>query len=122
MTLQHNTTLVHLDLELIGMKKCCNDIQSTLQALNEMTKMNKTLAFLNLSNNAISFPESAAFSIFQTLQHNTALVHLDLHGIIYISDEVAVCIAEALESNCSLQTLNIRSNQIGYTGFGHIAN
>ena len=82
--------------------------------------MNKTLAYLNLSNNGIS--DSAACSIFQALQYNTALVHLDLHNFSkYISDVVAVCIAEAIESNCSLQILDIRSNQIGNIGFDRIA-
>ena len=97
-----------------------HNIQSTFQALNEMLKMNKTLTYLNLSNKHIS--DSAACSIFQALQHNTALVHLDLHDvdkIMHVSDEVAVCIAEALESNCSLQTLDIRSNRI--IGFDRIA-
>ena len=98
-----------------------HNIQSTFQALNEMLKMNKTLTYLNLSNKHIS--DSAACSIFQALQHNTALVHLDLHDvdkIMHVSDEVAVCIAEALESNCSLQILDIRSNQIGNIGFDRI--
>ena len=39
-----------------------------------------------------------------------------------ISDEVAVCIGEALESNRSLQVFDIRcSNQIGKEGFDRIA-
>ena len=32
-----------------------------------------------------------------------------------------MCIAEALESNCSLQILNVHSNRIGNIGFDHIA-
>ena len=95
------------------------DIQSTFQALNGMLKTNKTLAYLNLSFNGIS--GSNTCSIFQAIQHNTALVHLDLQGTIYISDEVAVCIAEALKSNCSLQVLDIRSNRIGNIEFDRIA-
>ena len=81
--------------------------------------MNNTLTYMKLSNNTISV--SAACSIFQALQHNTALVHLDLHGATCTSDEVAVCIAEALESNCVLQVLDIRSNQIANIGFDRIA-
>ena len=42
-------------------------------------------------------------------------------AVTYISDKVAVCIAEVLESNCSLQVLNVRSNGIGNVGFDHIA-
>ena len=60
-------------------------------------------------------------SIFQALQHNTALVHLDLHAAINLSDEVAVCIAEALDSNRSLQVLDVHSNQIGNIGFDRIS-
>ena len=117
-SLQHNTTLVHLDLSWTGMGNIGMDLQSTYQALNEMLKMNKTLAYLNLSNNTIS--SSDACSIFKALQHNTALVHLYLQGTMYISDEVAVCIAEVLKSNCSLQVLNIHSNQVENIGFDRI--
>ena len=35
-------------------------------------------------------------------------------------DKVAVCIAEVLESNCSLQILTVHSNQIGNTGLDRI--
>ena len=64
-------------------------IQSTFQAVNKMLKMNKTLAYLDLSRNGIS--DSDVCSVFQALQHNTALVHLDLHNFSkYISDEVAL--------------------------------
>ena len=119
-SLQHNTTLVHLDLSGTGMEE--KDIQSTFQALHEILKRNKALAYLNFSNTYIS--DSDLCSIFQALQHNTALVHLDLHDVgVCIRDQVAVCIAEALESNCSLQILDIRSNyhQIENIGFDRIA-
>ena len=96
------------------------DTKSTFQALNKMLKTTKTLSYLDLSNNGIS--DSDACSIFQALQHNTALVHLDLHDVgRCISGEVAVCIAEALESNCSLQILDVHSNGIGNLGFDCIA-
>ena len=41
----------------------------------------------------------------------------------HVSDELAVCIAEVLESNHSLQILNIRSDHyyLGNVGFDHIA-
>ena len=86
-----------------------------------MLKMNKALAYLNMSDNDISVSESDICFIFQALHHNTALVHFYLRGAIYISNEVAVCIAEALESNRSLKVLDIRSNQIGNIGFDRIA-
>ena len=98
------------------------DTKSIFQALNEMLKMNKTYSYLqDLSNNNIS--DSDTCSIFQALQHNTALVHhLYLHDVGQcISDEVAACIAEALESNCSLQILDVHSNGIGNLGFDCIA-
>ena len=60
--------------------------------------------------------------LFNTILYTSPLIHIYLLGAMYcISDKVAVCIAEALESNHSLQTLDIRSNQIGNVGFGHIA-
>ena len=117
--LQHNTTLVHLELS-ITMNNCHN-IESTFQALNKMLKTNKALAYLKFSHNGIS--ESYACSIFKALRHNTALVHLDLNEhSMCISDKVAVCIAGALEFNCSLQILIIPSDWIGNTsiGFAHI--
>ena len=118
-SLQHNTTLTHLDLSVTGMGHS-HDIEPTFQVLNKMLIMNQTLAYLNLSYNGIS--ESGACSIFQALQHNTALVHLDLQdNDMCISDEVAVCIAEVLESNRSLQILNICSNEIESMGFDCIA-
>ena len=39
-TLQHNTTLVHLDLSWTGIEKIGMDIESTFQSLHEMLKMN----------------------------------------------------------------------------------
>ena len=87
-----------------------------------MLKTNKTLSYLDLSNNGIS--DSDTCSIFQALQHNTALVHLDLHDVGQcISDKVAaVCIAgtSLSESNCSLQILDVHSNGIGNIGFDRI--
>ena len=94
--------------------------ESAFQALHEMLKTNKTLSYLNLSNNII-ISESDSCFIFQALQHNTSLAHLYLRGAICISDEVAVCIAEVLESNSSLQILDIHSNQIRNIGFDRIA-
>ena len=74
-----------------------------------------------MSSNTISVSDSVTCSIFQALKHNTTLIHLYLLGAICISDEVVVCIAEVLKSNCSLQVLDIHSNQIGNEGFDHIA-
>ena len=74
-----------------------------------------------MSSNTISVSDSTTCSIFQALKHNTTLIHLYLLGAICISDEVAVCIAEVLKSNCSIQILNIYSNGIGNIGFDCIA-
>ena len=109
-TLQHNTTLVHLDLSWTGMGN-----YNVKSALNEMLKMNKTLAYLNLSDNGIS--DSDACSIFQALQHNSALVHLDLHGNnIYISYQIGNIefvrrIAKFFESNTTLRELHLVYNR-----------
>ena len=62
---------------------------------------------LDLSNNVHMF----GLCIFNGLEHNTTLCHLDLHAVssvIYIhGDTTAKRIARVLKSNCSLQTLNI---------------
>ena len=73
--LQHNTSLVHLNLNntYIGLVAT----EDTAQALTTMLQVNKALTHLDLSRNW-SFLESGAYFVFQGLQHNTSLVHLNL--------------------------------------------
>ena len=116
-SIQYHTSILGSECDRYGEERC--QVYFTI-ALHEMLKMNKTLSYLNLSDNGIS--DLGICFIFQALQHNTALVHLDLHDFgMCMSDEVAVCIAKTLESNCFLQVLDIRySNPIGNIGFDHI--
>ena len=113
--LQHNNTLVHFNLERTGI----GTVMRTAEALIKMLQLNKALTHLNLSYNSIS--DLGAQSIFKGLQHNNTLVQLNLHCT-RIADEGAVHIAQLLlNTNCSLQTLDISSNPIGHKGLTHIA-
>lgn len=97
--LQHNSTLVHLDLGNTGLQTTKN----TAEALKNLLQVNKTLRFLNLSNNG-GFLDSGARCIFQGLQHNATLLHLDLRNT-GITDKGGAYIAQVLISNYSIQTL-----------------
>ena len=113
--LQHNTALVSLDLSDTRIAAT----EDTVQTLTKMLEANKTLTHLELSYNRL-FSDSKAQYIFQGLQHNTTLVHLNLRCT-EVTNQEALHIARVLESNsCSLQTLNISHNVIGDRGFAHI--
>ena len=88
-------------------------------ALIEMLQCNKSLTHLDLSSNK-TFSDFGAYCIFRGLQHNTALTYLNLSKT-GMTDKGAVYIAEILDSNCPLQTLNISYNRIGGDGFASIA-
>ena len=113
--LQHNSTLVHLDLSITGIVAG----EDTVQSLAKMLELNKTLTHLNLSNNGLS-SDLGAQCIFQGLQHNTTLNSLDLSDT-GITNQEALYIARILESDsCSLETLDISQNVISDNGFAHI--
>ena len=106
--LQHNTTLVELNLE--GNNVTGTD-PDTLQSLTKMFQVNKSLSRLDLSSRqGIRIPANQMVSlIFQELENNdTGLLHLILRGRV-ITDDDAACIARALSSNICLQTLDIAS-------------
>ena len=107
-SLQHNTTLAHLNLSNTGLVAT----EDTVQALTTMLQVNKTLTHLDLSVN-LDFSDAGAYCVCQGLQHNTSLVHLNLRST-GMTKRGAEYIAQALESNCSLQTLNVSNN---YTYF-----
>ena len=110
--LQYNTALVHLNLSYTGLVA----IEDTAQALTTMLQVNKTIKHLNLSDNW-TFSDAGAYCVCQGLQHNTTLVYLNLSctGITYKGAEY---IAQALKSNCFLQTLDISYNsRITHNGF-----
>ena len=107
--LQHNTTLVNLNLSKTGIAATN---PATARSLTNMLYVNKSLTHLDLSYCFMDAVSHRIISlIFEGLEHNTTLRYLDLHvgsSVVYIhADTVAKHIAQALKSNCSLQTLNI---------------
>ena len=105
--LQHNNALVYLDLS-------STDITATKemsQTLIQMLTLNKTLKYLNLSNNA--FSDSGAQCVFRGLQYNTGLVRLDLSGTeMTRSAETAQALHEMLLMNKVLKYLNLSFNRL----------
>ena len=101
--LQHNFTLVHLNLSDTGLVAT----EDTAQALTKMLQVNKTLTHLNLSHNE-KFSDSGAYScVFQGLQHNTSLVHLNLHittGLV-ATEDTAQALTAMLQVNKTLTHL-----------------
>ena len=110
--LQFNDTIVHLDLSDVS-------LAGTAQALDAMLRVNKTLKHLNLSQSRAPFEAEDCVDT-QGFHHNTTLVYLNLINT-GISDEGAKNIAQALiNSNCSLQTLDISHNHITDADFACI--
>ena len=83
------------------------------KALTTMLQDNTTLEYIDLSKNH-NFADAGARCVCQGLQHNTTLLHLNLSST-RITDVGAEYIAQALKSNCSLQTLIISNNYCNYT-------
>ena len=106
--LQHNVTLVHLDLsgtEIDAGKK-------TYKAITKMLQVNKTLEHLDLSNND-ALSDAGAQCIFIGLQHNTTLVHLDLAKIeMKSTSETVKALNKMLRMNNTLAFLNLSHNQV----------
>ena len=94
--LEQNTTLVSLNVS------CTIADPDTAWSLTTMLKKNYCLTHLDLSNSSCSHQ-----SIFEGLEHNTGLRHLNLQGVSDITDTDAEHIARALKFNNSLQVLNI---------------
>ena len=111
--LQFNKTPVHLDLSYTGLE----DRMS--KALAEMLRVNKSLTHLDLSCNRC-FSDSGIQLMLHGLKQNTTLIYLNL-SVTGMTDNGAVYIAEILDSNCPLQTLDISYNRIGGYGFASIA-
>ena len=104
--LQHNTTLVNLNLSQTGIAAITSD---TARSLTKMLQVNKSLTHLDLSYNC-AFANSEARCIFEGLQNDsTTLVNLNLKqtGIASISPETARSLTKMLQVNKSLKQLNI---------------
>ena len=95
--LQHNTTLVYLNLSNINLKLKKGTRQA--KALTTMLQ-NKHLKHLDLSCNSLC--DEGVYCLCEGLQHNTTLVYLNL-SYTGITDEGVECIALANNSNRSLQ-------------------
>ena len=104
-----NITLVNLNLSHTGIVVITPE---TALSLTKMLQVNKSLTHLDLSNYPISFPHVMK-SIFEGLKHNSTLRYLNLHAVTEITDTIAEYIAEALQINRALQTLDISDCMIG---------
>ena len=104
--LQHNTSLVHLNLSntlLVATK-------DTAQALTAMLQVNKTLAHLDLTGNW-KFSELGTHFVFQSLQHNTSLVHLNLSNTgLVATEDTAQALTTMLQVNKTLTYLDLTGN------------
>ena len=107
--LEYNTSLVHLNLCHTGITT--TDPADTAMSLTKMLKANKSLTHLDLSQNESFSLE--AHCIFEGLQNNTSLVHLNLccTGITTTDPETATSLIEMLQVNKSLKFLNLSWNK-----------
>ena len=104
--LEHNTTLVHLNLSN-------TTLDSTDQAaLTTMLLKNKTLTHLDLSENCRFFLDSR---IFQALQRNTILVHLNLSYATFDGNSWKA-LNRMLEINITLTHLDLSQSSIIFLG------
>ena len=104
--LQHNTTIVHLNLSSTGLVAT----EETAQALTTMLQVNKTLTHLDLSSNR-DFSISGVYSIFQALQHNTALAFLNLSRTTWtVTDDISEAFFAMLQVNKTLTHLDLSKN------------
>ena len=108
--LQHNTTLVHLNLrctELVAIYT-----EDTAQALITMLQVNKTLTHLDLSWNW-NFSDSGAYCVFQGLRCNTSLVHLNLSNTgLVATEDTARALTTMLQFNKTIKHLDLSVNWI----------
>ena len=104
--LQHNTTLSKLHLRYANLK--CTE--STSRALTTMLRLNKTLAFLDLSYNWTF--GSLPYWVFEGLQHNTTLLHLSLKctGLV-VTEDTAQALTKMLQVNKTLTHLDLSQNE-----------
>ena len=103
--LQHNTTLVDLNLSNCDITVTNLD---TARILSTMLRENNSLTHLNLSGN-YKFSDSGARCIFESLQHNSTLVYLNLSmtTITATDPDTARSLTEMLQVNKSLTHLDL---------------
>ena len=111
--LLHNKSLVHLDLSCTGLV----DTVDSMKALSKMLKVNKSLKHLNLSNNNFG----VSFLIFQSLQHNTTLVHLNLSETkLKLRGPTLEALSEMLQVNDSLAHIDVSKNKFSGSEVSHV--
>ena len=104
--LQHNTSLVQLNLSNTGLVAT----EDTAQALTTMLQVNKTLVHFDLSNNE-KFSDSGAYCVFHGLQHNTSLVQLNLSNTgLVATEDTAQALATMLQVNKTLVHFDLSNN------------
>ncbi|KAI8829883.1 hypothetical protein BJ741DRAFT_369718 [Chytriomyces cf. hyalinus JEL632] len=104
--LEFNNSISHLDLS-------DNWIESGGAHIGRSLQINRTLTFLNLSNNKLSLHGGA--EIAEMLGFNGTLKTLILKGNA-LGDKEASLLAEGLRQNSCLQVLDLSYNQIGDLG------
>ena len=108
-SLQHNTTIVHLNFSSTGLVAT----EDTARALTAMLQVNKTLTHLDLSENW-NFSDSGAdwAYIFKSLQHNTTLDYLNLSRMgLVATEDTAHALTTILQFNKTLTHLDLSANR-----------
>ena len=105
--LQHNTSLVDLNLSNTGLVAT----EDTARALTTMLQDNKTLTHLDLSRNT-KFSDLGACCVFEGLQHNNKIVHLNLSSIgLVTTDDISQALTTMLRINKTLTHLDLSMNR-----------
>ena len=102
--LQHNNTLVNLNLSTTGLRSTDSDTDTSL---SKMFQVNKTLTHLDLSGNALLLKGSC---VFDGLQHNSTLTHLSLSNNNRYSNtgpDISRSLSQMLQVNQSLTHLDL---------------
>ena len=106
--LQHNNTLVYLNLSYMGLEMT----KKTSSVLATMLQVNNTLAHLDLSNNdSFAHFGSGIWFNFESLQCNTTLVHLNLSNTgLVVTEATAEALTTMLQVNKTLTHLDLSNN------------
>ena len=121
--LQHNTSLVTLDLSRTAIDSVNYEITKLLSSMASsmyrMLKKNKSLTTLKLSGNCYTCLHVS--KIFRGLRYNTTLRHLDLSKMT-MTDEAIDALENGIMSKYSLQTLDISGALVSASGADRILN
>ena len=104
--LHNNQILIHLDVSY------CKFQSKGVRSVGKMLNVNKTLKFLNISNNPIGDHGISliASGLMTNTIASTALIELDIHNC-EIHDESVKSFADVLERNETLRSVIISQNQ-----------